>query len=99
MSWGLNSFFPQRSGIAAMFLNRLSVSARFLLVLAIGFTFQAGISVVSLLDQKNSLMQDRTSEVKHLLEVGYSTVVFYHDQVDKGLMTDIEARGAAVNAL
>ncbi len=82
-----------------MFLTRLSVSARFLLVLAIGFTFQAGISAVSLLDLKNSLMQDRVSEVKHLLEAGYSTVVFYHNQVGKGLMTDAEARQAAVNAL
>ena len=82
-----------------MFLTRLSVSARFLLVLAIGFTFQAGISVVSLLDQKNSLMQDRESEVKHLLEAGYSTVVFYHAQVGKGLMTDAQARKAAANAL
>src|SRR5271165_6143938 len=82
-----------------MFLSRLSVSARFLLVLAIGFTFQAGISAVSLLDLKNSLMQDRVSEVKHLLEAGYSTVVFYHNQVGKGLMTDAQARQAAVNAL
>jgi diguanylate cyclase (GGDEF)-like protein len=82
-----------------MFLTRLSVSARFLLVLAIGFTFQAGISIVSLLDQKNALMQDRASEVKHLLEVGYSAVVFYHDQAAKGVMTDAEARRAAANAL
>jgi hypothetical protein len=66
-----------------MFLTRLSVSARFLLVLAIGFTFQAGISIVSLLDLRNSLMQDRISEVKHLLEAGYSTVAMYHDQALK----------------
>lgn len=82
-----------------MFLTRLSVSARFLLVLAIGFTFQAGISIVSLLDLRNSLMQDRISEVKHLLEAGYSTVAMYHDQAVKGLMSDAEARRAAVIAL
>jgi methyl-accepting chemotaxis protein len=82
-----------------MFLSRLSVSARFLLVLAIGFTFQAGVSIVSLLDLKNSLMQDRISEVKHLLEAGYSTVALYHDQAVKGLMSDAEARRAAVTAL
>ncbi len=82
-----------------MFLSRLSVSARFLLVLAIGFIFQAGVSIVSLLDLRNSLMQDRTSEVKHLLEAGYSTVAMYHDQAVKGLMSDAEARRAAVTAL
>ena len=57
-----------------MFLGRLSISAKFLLVLAVIFSFQAGISVVSLLDLKQSLVQDRKSEVKHLLEVAYSTV-------------------------
>jgi len=82
-----------------MFLTRLNVSARFLLVLAIGFTIQAGISIVSLLDLRNSLMQDRISEVKHLLEAGYSTVAMYHDQAVKGLLTDADARRAAVIAL
>lgn len=82
-----------------MFLGRLSVSARFLLVLAIGFTFQAGISVVSLLDLKRSLEQDRAAEVKHLLEVAYSTVAFYYDQARKGLMTDAAARRAAADAV
>ncbi|MGP0089485.1 MAG: EAL domain-containing protein [Xanthobacteraceae bacterium] len=82
-----------------MFLGRLSVSARFLLVLAIGFTFQAGISVVSLLDLKRSLEQDRVAEVKHLLEVAYSTVAFYYDQARKGVMTDAAARRAAADAV
>jgi diguanylate cyclase (GGDEF)-like protein len=82
-----------------MVLSRFSVSTRFLLVLAIGFTFQAGISIVSLVDLKNSLMQDRESEVKHLLQVGYSTVELYYGQSRKGLITDAQAREAAVNAL
>jgi len=82
-----------------MFLTRLSVSARFLLVLGIGFAIQAGISVVSLLHQKDALMQDRMSEVKHLLETGYSAVVYYHDQAVKGVMTDAQARRAAVDVL
>src|SRR5271168_5059527 len=86
-------------GIAVMFLGRLSVSARFLLVMLVGFVFQAGISVVSLLDLKQSLVQDRVSEVKHLLEAAYSTVAFYHDQAAKGLMTDEAARQAAADVI
>jgi len=82
-----------------MFLTRISVSTRFLLVLAMGFLFQAGVSIVSLIDLKNSLMQDRVSEVKNLLDVGYSTVAMYYDQSRKGLMSDAEARRAAVTAL
>jgi len=82
-----------------MALSRLNVSSRFLLVLAIGFTFQAAISVVSLVDLRNSLMQDRESEVKHLLQVGYSTTELYYGQAQKGLITDAQARQAAINAL
>ncbi len=70
-----------------------------MLVLAIGVAFQAGISVVSLVRLKDSLLQARTSEVKHLLETAYSTVAFYHDQAGKGLMTDAAARQAAANAV
>ncbi len=82
-----------------MLLARLSVSSRFLLVLVIGFAFQAGISAVSLFTLKQSLLQARTAEVKHLLETAYSTVAFYHGQANKGLMTDPEAREAARNAV
>jgi methyl-accepting chemotaxis protein len=82
-----------------MFLGRLSVSARFLLVMLVGFIFQAGISVVSLLDLRHSLVQDRVSEVKHLLETAYSSVAFYHDQAAKGLMTDEAARRAAADVV
>ncbi|MGA2833954.1 MAG: EAL domain-containing protein [Terracidiphilus sp.] len=82
-----------------MFLTRLSVSSRFMIVLAIGFTFQAGISVVSLVNLKQAMLRDRTFEVKHLLETAYSTVAFYHDQASKGLMTDEAARKAAKDAV
>jgi len=78
---------------------RLSVSSRFLLVLGIGLVLQAGISVGSLLLLKQSLQQDRINEVKHLLESAYSTVVFYHDQADKGLLTDAQAQQAAAAAI
>lgn len=82
-----------------MFLSRFSVSARFLLVLVIGCIFQSGISIVSLLEMKHSMIEDRTIEVKHLLETGYSILVFYHDQESKGLMTDVAAREAARDAV
>ena len=82
-----------------MFLGRLRVSARFLLVLTVAFIVQAGISIVSLIDLKQSLVQDRKIEVKHLLETAYSTVAYFHDQVRKGLMTDEAARRAAADAV
>lgn len=78
-----------------MSIFRLNVAARFVLVMLIGLLFQAVISIVSLIDLKQSMLRDRTSEVKHLLEAGYSTLVFYHQQAVLGKMTDEDARLAA----
>ena len=82
-----------------MFISKLRISTRFLIILIIVFIFQACISFVSLLNLKQSLLQARTTEVKHLLETAYSTVAFYHDQASKGLMTDLAAREAAKDAV
>jgi diguanylate cyclase (GGDEF)-like protein len=70
-----------------------------MVVLVIGFAFQACISALSLINLKQSMLRDRTAEVKHLLETAYSTVAFYHDQASKGLMTDEDARKAAKDAV
>ncbi len=82
-----------------MFISKLKISTRFLIILIIVFIFQASISFVSLLNLKQSLLQDRKVEVKHIQESAYSTVVFYHDQASKGLMTDTAARQAARDAV
>jgi signal transduction histidine kinase len=86
-------------GQLPVFLSRLSVSSRFLLVLAIGFAVQACISVQSLINLRQELMADRATEVKHLDETAYSTVAFYYDRASKGLMSDAAAREAAKNAV
>ena len=85
--------------IMRMSLGNLSISARFLVVLLVGFIFQTGISVLSLIDLKDSLLQDRRAEVKHTLEIAYSTVEFYHDRFIKGLLSEDSARKAAADAV
>ena len=80
-------------------LGRLTVSNRFLLVLAIGFVFQASISISSLVNLRHSLIRDRTEEVKHLLETAYSLLVYYHGQTQNGRLTDADARDAARDAV
>jgi diguanylate cyclase (GGDEF)-like protein len=82
-----------------MFLSRISVSARFLLVLAIGFVFQAIIPVLSLFELKNSLIESRVAEVRHLVEAAYSIISYYHGQASEGVMTDAEAKRAAADAV
>ncbi len=82
-----------------MLLGRLKVSARFMLVLAIGLVFEAAISIGSLVYLRQSLVQDRVVEVKHLLDSAYSTVLYYHDLASRGQMTDAAARRAAAGAV
>ena len=82
-----------------MFLSRLSISARFMIVLVVGMTLPACIALMSLVHLKDLLLEDRKAEVKHLLETAYTTVAFYHDQARQGLMTDAAAREAARNAV
>ena len=78
---------------------RLSVSTRFMLVLAIGIVFQACISFVSLIKLKQSLLHDRAAEVRHLVDTAYTTVAFYQDQAAKGVLSDAGARKAASDAV
>jgi diguanylate cyclase (GGDEF)-like protein len=89
----------RNKGLAVVLLGRLSVSSRFLLVMAIGIVLQGGSSVVSLVELRQTLTRARVSEVRHLLEVGYSIAVHYHDLAAGGAMTDAAAHDAAADAL
>ncbi len=82
-----------------MLLSRLSISARFLLVLAVGLVFQAGLSAVSLVNLRRSMVADRVTEVRHLVDVACSIVALYHDEAARGAMTDQAARKAAADAV
>ena len=82
-----------------MSLSRLNVAARFVLVLLIGLFFQAAVSVVAVTDLKRTMLNDRTAEVKHLLEAGYSTLVLYHQQSLDGILSDAQARAAAATVV
>jgi len=82
-----------------MFLSRLSISTRFLLVLALGVVFQAGLSAVSLVHLRTSMVSDRINEVRHLVDAAYSVTAFYHDQAASGVITDLAARKAASDAV
>jgi len=85
--------------VALMLLSRLSISARFLLVLAVGVAFQAGLSAVSLVNLKASMVTDRVSEVRHLVDAAYGVTAFYHEQAARGAMSDLAARKAAADAV
>lgn len=82
-----------------MIRTRMSVSVRFLLVMCIGLALQAGISLLSLIHLRQSLIEDRKAEVKHLLETAYSLVEHYHQQAVEGALSEIDAQQAARDAL
>ena len=82
-----------------MAIFQFNVAARFVLVLLIGLLFQTVTSIMSLVDLKESMLRLRSAEVQHLLESGYSALVYYHQQVTAGKMTDQQARQAAADVV
>ncbi|NEU15039.1 methyl-accepting chemotaxis protein [Methylobacterium sp. BTF04] len=82
-----------------MILGRLSISRRILLVLAIGIATPAFVSVQSLINVRQSLLEARASEMKHLDEAAWMLVAGYHDRAVKGLMTEEAAKEAARSAI
>ncbi len=82
-----------------MILGRLSVSRRILLVLAIAVATPALVSIQLLFDARQSLLEARRAEVKHLDEAAWTLVASYHDLAARGLMTEDAAKEAAKNAV
>ena len=77
-------------------LGRLSVSQRFLLVLAIGIIVQAGISIAMIVDLRTELLDARASEARHLDQTAYSIVASYYARSQKGEITETDAQRAAM---
>ena len=61
-----------------MFLSRLSVWRRILLVLLIGAVPPAVMAVHSLIKSREALLDARASEVRHLDETAWAMVAAYH---------------------
>nr|WP_246733519.1 methyl-accepting chemotaxis protein [Methylobacterium sp. BTF04] len=67
--------------------------------MAIGVATPAFVSVQSLLNVRQALLDARASEVRHLDEAAWTLVASYHDSVVKNLMTEEAAKEAAKNAV
>jgi signal transduction histidine kinase/ActR/RegA family two-component response regulator len=78
-----------------MRLSNLSVSSRFLVVLLIGLTVQIALSVVMLFNLRHDLIGNRETGIRRLDETAYSTIVYYYDRSQKGLMSEAAAQEAA----
>ena len=80
-------------------IDRLSVSRRIVLVLAIGVATPAFVSIQSLVNFRQALLEARGAEVRHLDEVVWSTVAGFYDRAIKGQMTEEAAKDAAKSAV
>jgi len=78
-----------------MRISNLSVSSRILVVLLIGLTVQIALSVVMLFNLRHDLMANRETGIRRLDETAYSTIAYYYDRSQKGLMSEAEAQEAA----
>ena len=87
------------SKVTTLILGRIRVSQRILLVLAIGVLTPAIVTINSLAVFRQTLLQARGSEVRHLVEAAYAVVADFHEQAMQGTMTEDAAKAAAKTAL
>lgn len=62
----------------------------------IGMVTLIAIAVISL---KDSMREERMTKTRNLVEAVYSIVEHYHDAAERGVMTDVQARAAALGAI
>jgi len=61
----------------------------------IGLALQVALSVVMLFNLRHDLVVNRETGIRRLDETAYSTIAYFYDQSQKGLMTEAAAKAAA----
>jgi methyl-accepting chemotaxis protein len=80
-----------------VFLNTIKSKLVFILIVAL--VGMATICSISLFSDKESLLEDRKSNTRNLVEVAAGIVSHYHDLQVKGEMSEADAQAAALSVL
>lgn len=80
-------------------MGKLTIGIRLLLLTAAGILGLAIVAMVSLSILKDTMIEDRKQKVHDVVDVGLSTVSFYHDKAKSGDMSMDEAKEAAKAAI
>ncbi len=77
----------------------MSIRTKLSLVIIIVMIGLVSISAFSLYTEKTSLMNDRQVKTRHLVETAYSAIIYQYDLQAKGMLTEEQAKSAAMNVV
>jgi len=79
--------------------NSMSIKTKLSLVIIIVMIGLLSISAFALYTEKTSLLNDRQVKTRHLVEAAYSIAAYHHDLQTKGVLTEDQAKTAAMNVI
>ena len=77
----------------------MSIRTKLSLVIIIVMIGLVSISAFSLYTEKTSLMNDRQVKTRHLVETAYSAIIYQYYLQTKGMLTEEQAKSAAMNVV
>jgi len=77
----------------------VSIKTRLSLVIIIVMLGLLTITAFALFTEKSSLLEDRQTKTRHVVETAYGVLAYHHDLQTKGALTEEQAKAAALNAI
>ena len=82
-----------------MFFRRLKVATRIRLLAALMLLGALAISLVSLFQLKENMLEDRKEKTQNLVEVGVGILAYHHRLMQEGKLSEEEAQRSARESL
>ncbi|MBC3880239.1 cache domain-containing protein [Undibacterium sp. LX40W] len=80
-------------------ITNLSIQRKLRLLAYVAALGVIVLTVIFLISEKRLLMEERQTSVRQAVETAHGIIDFYHSQSDKGIMTEGEAKTAALKAV
>ncbi len=80
-------------------LNRFSIGTRIQVIVLASLFGILVVAMASLIDLRTTMLEDRQTQIKQLVDSAASIVAVYHERAAKGEISDDDARRAALDTL
>ncbi|MBF0628339.1 MAG: methyl-accepting chemotaxis protein [Magnetococcales bacterium] len=80
-------------------LKKIKLQTQIWLLLCLSLASMVTISALTVLDEREAMMEDRRTKTRNLVETAHSLLVYYHEQETKGTLSADAARLAAREAV
>ena len=77
----------------------MSIKTRLLLVIVLALAGMLVVSVFALTAERSSLLNDRKVKTRHLVEAAHGVLAHFHDLQQKGTLSEVAAKDAAIQTL